>query len=164
MIGAGNRTDTMAMTLSEIAFLLLAVSLTAAVLLSAALQKSRIAEAAAVSEAESLRREVASLEQDVDELNSALERLLGGVVACWRRPGSTVPPIVAVLTIEGSFSLRLDQDDSSAGSGSSMMVPTTPETLVDDLRSALSLYLADELRAASRDSCYLRIAVRSRAE
>jgi len=152
----------MALTLSELAFLLLGVSLAAAVILAAALQTSHAREIAARAEAADLRMQVGALEEEVEELNRSLERLLGGVVACWRRPGSTIPPIVAVLTIEGSFALRLDADDSSPKPASSMDIPTTPETMVQDLESALRRFLAEELETASQDSCYLRIAVRNR--
>lgn len=160
MIGPRGGSDTMAVTLSEVAFLLLSVTLVAAILLAAALEHSQTAAASARMRAESLQVKVESLEHEVDELNEALEQLLGGVVACWRRPGTSIPPIVATITIGGSFSLSIHRAQGTSPTVPSF-VETTPEQMREDLAAELRRYLKPELSVASQESCYLRVAVRN---
>ena len=160
MIRPAGHSDAMALTLSEIAFLLLSVSLVAAVMLAAALERSQAAREAARAEALRLEAALAEREAEVAELNAQLEELLGGVVACYRRPGSAVPPLVATLTIAGRDEIRIDTH-GAADPHRTLELRTAPDTMQSDAQAALRSALATGLRAAAAESCYLRIAVRN---
>lgn len=150
----------MALTLSEIAFLLLSIAVVAAVMLATALERAQEAREAAEAEARRLQSTLAEREAEVAELSAQLEELLGGVVACYRRPGSAMPPLVATVTIARRSLITIDTH-GLADPRQRHNLETHPDTMRSDVQSALTRALAGDLRGAAGASCYLRIAVRN---
>lgn len=168
--------DAMVVSLSELAFLLLSIAIAAAVLL--AVEATRAQEAQRVAEARSraLAGEVRGLEREVDTLTAQLDDLLGGVVACYRRPGSGAPPIAAEVTILSATRFSIQPATASEpleialdGAGTAEETDAAGGGAGDDgdireamLIRALADALRSELAMARAASCYLRIGVANR--
>lgn len=155
----GRSSNTVIYSLSELAFVLFTLALAVTVFLAVELQNARAAATALRADNEALRQEVGALEDEVADLTASLERLLGGVVACWRRPDSPLPPIAATVTIKDPYRYVV-----TATGGASRLVETVPATAARAVEETLRSALAASRRYAAANGCYLRIAVDNRTD
>jgi hypothetical protein len=142
------RSDAMMYSLSEFAFILLFLSLAAAVLLL-----GRYADAAA--RAVSLEQEVSVLEQEVAFLNEILSEKQYGVVPCWRRPEQSVPPVVGTVTIHGRDVFSV----ARAADGRTVEIASREDESADAIEGTLRSLFRQDLEYAGEMNCYLRVAV-----
>lgn len=84
--------DALLHSISEFAYILVFVTIGAALVLYAGTQESR-------RRAEELEEDNRQLRQQVASLNEILQDKRYGVVPCWRRPEGQIPRVVAVISI-----------------------------------------------------------------
>lgn len=137
--------EAMLFSLSEIAFVLLLLSVISGVIVYGQWRGA----VARTSE----------LEAEVEFLQDQLEELAMGNVPCWRRPDGTVPFLIGTLTVPDERSVGIlppgiEDDDA-------IMVEAADGELEAALDSAIRQTFAPDLRYAAENRCYLRIAVRN---
>lgn len=158
------RPDAMLFSLSELAFVLFFLAVTAAVLIYQShedtqreaeqlqAEKNRL-----VGERELLTASIDSLEKEVVFLYEMLEEYRHGVVPCWRRPDSVVPPVIGAITIRSLSRFEI----LKSGSSEEVELTGTRQEIEENLRESLPVLFREELAYAETNRCYLRISVRN---
>ncbi|MFP4567211.1 MAG: hypothetical protein ACLFNX_11980 [Spirochaetaceae bacterium] len=155
--------DALFHSLSEFAYIMLFLSLAAALALFAqndALE-ARAAEYAAENE---------ELTEEVAFLTEILEEKRHGVVPCWRRPEEAVPKVAATVVIhdETSFTVTHTASGDSVGvaadaaAESAAAAPDSESSRTggrERLDASVRSLLAEDLRYAGEKTCYLRVAI-----
>lgn len=152
---AQRRSDAMLYSLSEFAYILLFLSMGAAVLLyGRSVRAEREAEELTVRVAE-LQGEVEELTTEVNFLNELLAEKRYGVVPCWKRPEGVVPPVAGTVTINFSDEFVLKRNSS----GRAVTVRPSYDERKQVLEVALSRLFASDLAYAESKNCYLRVTI-----
>lgn len=151
-------------SLSEFAFVLLFLSMgTAAVLLRISEEAQQEADRYA-REARTLRAGIAVLHEDIQTLelevaflNEMLAEYRHGVVPCWRRPDTIVPPVAGRIVIHhrDRYSIR------RTGAAEAVVLDTEPSTMATDLEEVIRTDFADQMQYAAENRCYVRIGVKN---
>jgi hypothetical protein len=165
-------------SLSEFAYIMLFLTLGAAVFLYA---ESRAARARAAEYAAENER----LTEEVQFLTEMLEEKRHGVVPCWRRPEGVIPKVVGRIVIHGEASFTVERtadgrsvrvprdrarsergpgaerdDAGAAGAAAGTSGPDEePGTPMERLDGAMRSLFAEDLRYAGGKNCYLRVAI-----
>lgn len=158
------RPDAMLFSLSELAFVLFFLAITAAVLIyqshEDAQRKAEQLQAdktQLVREQEFLTASIDSLEKEVVFLYEMLEEYRHGVVPCWRRPDSPVSPLIGAITIRSLSRYEILR----TGSSEERVLAGTRREIEENLRETLPVLFREELAYAGANRCYLRISVRN---
>ncbi len=158
------RPDAMLFSLSELAFILFFLAVTAAAIVFQAHEDTRAEADKLTTERDTLRAErdylavsVDDLEQEVDFLNEILEEYRHGVVPCWRRPDTIVPPVIGEIAIRSLSRYEIIR----TGSSDVTVLTGARRELEENLKDALPVLFREELAYAGANRCYLRINVRN---
>lgn len=156
------RPDAMLFSLSELAFVLFLLAITAAAMIFQSHEDTRAEAVRLEEERDVLRKEreyletsVVALEQEVGFLNEVLDEYRYGVVPCWRRPDGTIPPLVGVVTIHTRSRYEITRERS----GDTLILTEAPVAMEEYLEESLRTLFQEEFTYAAANRCYLRISV-----
>lgn len=170
----GRESDIMGIAFAEIAYLLLFLSVGAAIdryVAAAELQRQnealsvsnnqlRIAVADLESEVYQLGQHVAELESDNERLTAELDAKRNAVVACYQRTGVTMEPIVAEVKIRNRFVFEVFSHYPSPDTRTErVFTPDDSEIRATRLTAAIAPLIAVPQSVAARNNCYLRVRV-----
>lgn len=147
---------------SELAFLLFMIALVAAAVLFEQERHARREAAALAEERDTLllhqdvlTEKIGGLEEQVDDLNKEIERLLGGSVPCDQRRGTSIPAVAGRVDIQRLTQYRLVNHRTQQVTTFSSEDRAVPGAIVELTRDLFR----DELAYAQRNTCYIRVAV-----
>jgi hypothetical protein len=138
-------------SLSEFAFLLAFVFLTASALLASGFLDLQAEREALALELEGARGQIAELNAELAYLREKQDAPL----PCWQRPDGTIPEVAGILTIRSSRDFEFWHYDT----GSLMLMELPFETRNERLAAALQDLFAPSLAYAAERQCYLRVRI-----
>ncbi|MBF9018477.1 MULTISPECIES: hypothetical protein [unclassified Oceanispirochaeta] len=118
------------------------------------------------SEHSALKENHASLSANYLIVKARLDELENGVVPCWKRPDSPIPPVIGEIIIE---SPRLIRISSYKGKDQSLVISSgesegSQQAAFNTLRQMLRSRYKEEFDTAGDENCYLRMRILNQTE